>query len=116
MAVSLARLVVSVADLDRSLAFYEGVLGFGIVWRGDEVVRLRSGELELLLHERFTHASDRAVAVSFRVDDVDDATAAAADLDLEVLDEPDDQPWGERQSVLKDPDGHVVCLVSELVR
>ena len=32
----------------------------------------------------------------------------------DVLDPPDDQPWGERQSVLTDPDGHVVCLVKPL--
>ena len=39
MAVSLARIVISVDDLDRSLAFYEGALGFGVTWRGDAVKR-----------------------------------------------------------------------------
>jgi uncharacterized glyoxalase superfamily protein PhnB len=29
-----------------------------------------------------------------------------------VIDAPADQPWGERQAVLTDPDGHVVCLVA----
>jgi uncharacterized glyoxalase superfamily protein PhnB len=29
-----------------------------------------------------------------------------------VVDPPADQPWGERQAVLTDPDGHVVCLVA----
>lgn len=114
MSVALARIVVSVADLDRSLAFYEGVLGFRITWRGDEVARLRSGELELLLHERAVEPSERALAVSFSVDDVDRATDAAALVGAEVIDPPEDQPWGERQSVLKDPDGHVVCLVRAL--
>lgn len=114
MAASLARIVISVADLDRSLAFYGGVLGFGTTWRGDEVVRLRSGDLEVLLHQRQTEPSDRAIALSFAVDDVDSATDAAVLAGAEIIDLPDDQPWGERQSVLNDPDGHVVCLVKAL--
>ena len=114
MAVSLARIVISVDDLDRSLAFYEGALGFGVTWRGDAVVRLRSGDLEVMLHERETVPSQRAVAVSFTVDDVDARTDAAVGAGADVLDPPDDQPWGERQSVLTDPDGHVVCLVKPL--
>jgi uncharacterized glyoxalase superfamily protein PhnB len=48
------------------------------------------------------------------VDDVDGLTARAAELGCMILDQPADQPWGERQSVLTDPDGHVICLVSPL--
>lgn len=114
MAASLARIVVSVSDLDRSLAFYEGVLGYGVTWRGDQVVRLHGNELEVMLHERATEPSERAVALSFAVDDVDGATDAAVLAGAEIIDPPDDQPWGERQSVLKDPDGHIVCLVKPL--
>lgn len=114
MSVALARIVVSVSDLDRSLAFYEGVLGFRATWRGDAVVRLKSGDLELMLHQRDVEPSQRAIAVSFTVDDVDSATDAAALVGAEIVDPPDDQPWGERQSVLTDPDGHIVCLVRPL--
>ncbi len=52
--------------------------------------------------------------MSFTVDDVDSATDAAALVGAEIVDPPDDQPWGERQSVLTDPDGHIVCLVRPL--
>jgi catechol 2,3-dioxygenase-like lactoylglutathione lyase family enzyme len=114
VAASLARIVISVADLDRALAFYEGLLGFAVNWRGDEVVRLRSSELDVLLHQRETSPSEHAIALSFAVDDVDTATEAAVALGCELMDSPDDQPWGERQSVLKDPDGHVVCLVKAI--
>ena len=30
-----------------------------------------------------------------------------------VVDEPSRQPWGEDQAVVRDPDGHLVCLVSD---
>ena len=42
----------------------------------------------------------------------DAVTAAAEKAGATVLDPPADQPWGERQAVLTDPDGHVFCLVS----
>ena len=114
MAASLARIVVSVSNLDRSLAFYEGVLGYRVTWRGDEVVRMRGNDFEIMLHERPTEPSERAVALSFAVDDVDSATDAAVLVGAEIIDWPEDQPWGERQSVLKDPDGHIVCFVKPL--
>jgi len=41
-------------------------------------------------------------------------TAAAEKAGATVIDAPADQPRGERQSVLTDPDGHVVCLVAPL--
>jgi uncharacterized glyoxalase superfamily protein PhnB len=52
------------------------------------------------------------VAVGYLVDDVDAATLAAVAAGAILVDPPADEPWGERQSVLTDPDGHVVCLVS----
>lgn len=112
--VSLARIIVSVTDLDRALAFYEGILGLEVFFSAGGVARLRSGTLEVMLHERPATPSDTAVAASFAVDDVDAVTDAAASAGAEVLDAPADQPWGERQSVLRDPDGHVVCLVTRL--
>lgn len=56
----------SVAELDRALAFYRGALGFTDKYQAGATGRRR----------------------------------------------PADQPWGERQAVLTDPDGHVRCLVA----
>ena len=64
--------------------------------------------------KRPSRPSEAGVALSFAVDDVDALTDAAVSAGCGVLDAPADQPWGERQSVLTDPDGHVVCLVARL--
>ena len=61
---------------------------------------------------RVSTSGVRRVIVS--VDDVDAVTARAVEAGATVLDAPGDQPWGERQSVLADLDGHVVCLVAPL--
>lgn len=97
--------VVSVSGLDRALAFYRDVLGLEPRTVGPELVALHGpGGPEVLLHQRRSSSSMAGVALSFAVDDVD-ATAAAAERCRMPL------AWGERQAVLADPDGHVVCLV-----
>jgi len=70
--------------------------------------------IELQLHERPPTPGDAGVAISFGVDDVDAVTIAAVAAGASVIKEPADQPWGERQSVLHDPDGHVFCLAAPL--
>lgn len=110
----LQRIIVSVAELDRGLAFYRDALGFAEKYRAGDaaMLGLPGGTLELLLHQRPPTPGPAAIAASFLVDDVDAATAAAERGGGTVVEAPADQPWGERQSVLTDPDGHVICLVA----
>jgi catechol 2,3-dioxygenase-like lactoylglutathione lyase family enzyme len=103
------RIIVSVADLDRALALYRDALGLAEKWRAGDVVAL--GDPEVLLHRRPPTPGLAGVAAGYLVDDVDAVTAAAEKAGATVIDEPADQPWGERQAVLTDPDGHVFCLV-----
>jgi predicted enzyme related to lactoylglutathione lyase len=111
---SLARIIVSVASLERSLPFYAGALGLVQGFASPELVTLTGDGVEVMLHERPPTPGDAGVAVSFRVSDVDAVTVAAVRAGGDVIDAPADQPWGERQSVLHDPDGHVICLVAPL--
>jgi predicted enzyme related to lactoylglutathione lyase len=110
----LARITVSVEDLDRALALYRDALGLVEQYRQADVVMLAiaSDAAQVLLHRRTPQPSIAGVAASLQVDDVDEATAAAVAAGAHVVDPPGDQPWGERQSVLTDADGHVLCLVS----
>ncbi|MCF0094162.1 VOC family protein [Micromonospora sp. MH99] len=110
----LRRIIVSVADRERALALYRDALGLTEKYGAGEMVALAvpGSGVELLLHERPPTPGLAGVAVSFLVSDVDAATAAAVEAGAQVVDAPADQPWGERQSVLTDPDGHVLCLVT----
>jgi uncharacterized glyoxalase superfamily protein PhnB len=112
----LQRIVVSVADRERALVLYRDALGLTEKYAAGEVTMLAipGTETELLLHQRPPTPGLAGIAVSFLVTDVDAATAAAQKAGAEVVDVPADQPWGERQSVLTDPDGHVICLVAVL--
>jgi len=112
---ALSRFTISVAELDRSLPLYENVLGLTRRYALPGLVMLAtSNDVEVLLHERPPTPGDAAIAPSFRVDDADAATADALLAGATVIDEPADQAWGERQSVLHDVDGHVICLVAQI--
>ena len=54
------------------------------------------------------------LAATFSVSDVDAATESALLAGASIVDGPADQAWGERQSVLHDADGHVLCLVAPI--
>lgn len=111
-ALGIKRIVVSVADLDRALELYRDVLGLKENQRVGETARLGlpGGDGELFLHQRTPTPGLAGVSVIFTVDDVDADTEAAVRVGATVLDEPVNQPWGERMSVFTDADGHVVCL------
>ena len=115
MIAAISRFTISVAELDRSLPLYENVLGLTRRYALPGLAMLAAAnDVEVLLHERPPTPGDAGVAPTFRVDDVDAATADALLAGATIIDEPADQPWGERQSVLHDVDGHVVCLVAPL--
>ena len=110
----LRRVIISVADRERSLPLYRDTLGLTEKYVAGEITMLAlpGSDLEVLLHERTPTSGLAGISLSFRTDDVDTLTSAAVRAGATVIDAPADQPWGERQSVLTDPDGHVICLVS----
>jgi predicted enzyme related to lactoylglutathione lyase len=114
---TVARITVSVADLARARRIYETCLSVDLKYEMPGVAMLVTTDgIELQLHERPPTPGDAGVAISFGVDDEDAMTEAAIAAGASVIKEPADQPWGERQSVLHDVDGHVFCLVAPLTK
>lgn len=111
MSVGLHRLIISVSSIDAALVLYRGVLGLGLTGRSGELAWLRADDgTELMLHERPAAASEAAVAVAFAIDDLEGTVARWETAGGTVIDAPITQPWGERMAVVRDADGHVVCL------
>lgn len=110
---SVRRLIIATRDTAGSQDFYAGVLGLTTSYSAPPVTALATADgVEILLHEQETTPSDRAVSLSFAVDDLDGLVETWRTRGGVVIDEPELQPWGERQAVVRDPDGHVVCLVA----
>lgn len=112
MPTRLNRVIVSVTDLDASLGFYRDLLGLTVITRHGELAVLRlDPDLDLNLHQRPATPSDTAVAASFVIDDLDGVCHQWSASGGSIIDAPEERPWGERMAVVRDPDGHIVCLV-----
>ena len=111
--------VLFVEDLQRSRAFYHGVLGLDVQFEdadsvgfkieGMAFIVLQVDRARVQLQGEPT-ATPRAAATAFLTTFTDDADALHADLvrrGIGFFQEPADQPWGMRTAYFKDPDGHV---------
>ena len=115
MTAAVVRIVISVASLEKALPLYEEVLDLRRIRESPGLVGLAlARDIELMLHERPPTPGDAGVAPTFRVANVDAIAAAAVGVGAILLDAPRDEPWGERQAVVRDVDGHVVCFVTPI--
>lgn len=118
MEILASRVLFEPADLDRSLAFYEGVLGlhrfreFGTPPHRGVVLFMGGGYLEL------TEAGDGAPTVPdglrlwLQVRDVEAAVDTLRGSELCTIDtEPQRMPWGLIEATVRDPDGLALVLV-----
>jgi catechol 2,3-dioxygenase-like lactoylglutathione lyase family enzyme len=106
---------VCVADVARSKAFYEGVLGFEPgefyeptrwqpYWFDDGFFGIREAP-------SFTRP-DSLDITNFKVADVEGLWNRVKDQ-AEVVDELETTPWGSYKFVVRDPDGYLLGFVAE---
>ena len=111
--------ILFVADLQRSKAFYHDVLGLDVQFEDAESVGFKvEGVAFIVLQvdrarvqlQGEPTATPGAGATAFLTTFTDDVDALHADLvgrGIDFFQEPTDQPWGMRTAYFKDPDGHV---------
>ena len=122
-------LVLLVGDLDTSLRFYTHVLGLPLGHRSGPFAQLDTGVTRIALYERNAMADTLGIGplhppdphapgfeLGFKVDDVDVAYAEVTAAGAEPVTPPTDRPWGQRTAYVRDPDGHLVELVTQLPR
>jgi catechol 2,3-dioxygenase-like lactoylglutathione lyase family enzyme len=117
----LSLVTLGVADLDRSIAFYEG-LGWTRSMRGAEgVAFFQLGGIGLSLFPLFDLAADagldqvpvspwRGIALAHNVRtpaEVDEIAAAVSSLGGAIFSLPTEKFWGGYSAYFGDPDGHL---------
>ncbi len=103
-------------SLGRARAFYGDVLGLQPVMDHGWIVTLAdperpSAQISLMTHDETAPVIPEA---SIQVDDVDAVHAAAVRAGAEIVHPLTDEPWGVRRFFLRDPDGHVINILSQL--
>ena len=108
--------ILEVPDMEAALAFYRDALGGVLTYSfppdgGESVyVSLAVGSSSLGLGLAEAPLPPGNVLLWFYVDDVDRVTRALAAAGAPVVEEPLDQPWGERTSLVTDPFGTRIRL------
>ena len=117
-AVRLSYVLLYVADLQSSLAFYRDGVGLEWVDGGQGFARLRAPGVAdgclLALHAAPPDRTSRNVQLHF---DVPDAAAAQIELQqrgLRFVGQPRRQPWGALVATASDPEGNAVEFVQWL--
>lgn len=116
--------ILYVADLEASIAFYRDVLGLPHRFTDAGYAEFGTAGTRFALYERrraewLTGQAVRpgpAAEIVLVVDDVDAQVHRLADQGVTVLSGPADRPWGHRTVHLADPDGFVVELAQEIPR
>jgi len=110
--------ILSTTEMRRALAFYVDTLGGTVSYRFPETgepeyvtVRLGTSSVGLGVNGRAKAGPpDDRFELGLYTSDVDAVVARLRQSGVRVVDEPKDQPWGERMARVLDPDGNRVTL------
>jgi lactoylglutathione lyase len=118
--------ILFVADLERSVAFYRDVIGVPFRLQGDGYVELATEGARFGLYDRnrlgeltgqdATAPGRPGGEVVFLVGDVDAEAQRLRAAGATILKGPVDRAWGHRTLHVEDPDGFVVELAEEIPR
>lgn len=111
--------ILTTPDLARSLAFYGDLLGGEVTYRfppdGEPAfVSLRLGRSSLGIgrQDEPSDLTNDRITLWLYTDDCDAALDKLRTGGVRVVQEPVDQPWGERMATVLDPDGTPVILAN----
>lgn len=123
---ALDYVILIVADLDRAVAFYTGVLGIPLAQRAEAYAQFDTGTTRLGLYTREAMSETLALdltpparhspgfEIGFKVPDVDAAYATLVERGAQPQTPPTTRPWGQRTAYIRDPDGHLIELAQDL--
>ena len=111
------------SELAASRDFYVTHFGFTAVYEAEWYIHLKNGEIELGLmapglekqpacyHKPY---SGDGIWLSWEVDDVDAEYERLQAAGVAALEPPQDRPWGERQFVVRDPNGFALNIAKSI--
>jgi catechol 2,3-dioxygenase-like lactoylglutathione lyase family enzyme len=112
---------VPVKNLETAKKFYEGTLGLVKVMENEEALAFKTGKSTLFVYRSQYAGTNKATAVTFVADEVDDLvrTLKSKDVTFEHYDLPKMTRQGDihvagpmRTAWFKDPDGNIFSLVT----
>ena len=119
-----ANPVYPVADVRASIDWYRRVFGFEtrtVNPPGEvpvyAVLHRDTVSIHLLRSDQAPHGLQRPVEAQFWIDcDLDDLFQRVKGMGVEIIQAPDDRPWGHRDFMVADPDRNIVWVTMLLTQ
>jgi lactoylglutathione lyase len=112
--------ILSTPDMARALGFYRDLLGGQVTYQfppdgdpGYVAVKIGTSHLGIGLQDQSGVAVNDRITLWVYAQDCDAALVRLRDGGVQVVQEPADQPWGERMATVVDPDGNRVIVASQ---
>jgi uncharacterized glyoxalase superfamily protein PhnB len=100
-----------VENLEASIAYYVGCLGFRLEWRGDPLASVVRDRMSITLSEGDQGQPGTWVWVA--ADNVDELWDELRARGARLRHPPTNYDWGSRECQVTDPDGHVIRFGAE---
>ncbi len=116
----IGQIAITVTDLVRAKNFYQTTLGMQFLFDAGQLCFFQCGDVRLMIATGDPNALRGGTILYFKVDDIHAVHGALLDGGVEMMQAPhriarmpDHDLW---MAFLKDPDGNVIGLMSELPR
>ena len=106
--------ILSVSNLEKSVSFYQNVMGFDVTFKSSEVCTINFGTTELVLQPTTEELADsrpikHGCALNFKTGDLAAACAALKKQGAPMLVAPRQGHFGMYAQFV-DPDGHIISI------
>jgi len=113
------RFVLAVKDLSKSVNYYKNSLGFVTWWEGEGWHFLRRGQFLVMLGEcpddrSAFETNSHSYFAYVDVDNIDNLYTEYVSKSVEILNEIENKPWGQREFSIRTIDGHRIAYGQEI--
>ena len=126
MKLSMKYVILYVNDFEKTMDFYNGILGLPIKLQQDTYVEFDTGDTTLSINTRKdvkeltglnvpeSSTSTQTFEVGFVVEDVGATIETLRQRGVTILKEPVTKPWGQTVAYVADPDGHYIEICTSV--
>lgn len=109
----LGAIILLVADMKKSIEFYQGILGLPLKHQSEDWTEFFSNGTMLALRVAKNKEKTKAaltILVGFMVNDLDVTVKRLKEMKVKFFKEPREEPFG-KHAIFEDPDKHMISIV-----